>query len=183
MLVAEAAERIARAEGLRGLGMRRIATEIGYAPNSIYNAVGGLDDIVLAVNARTLTRLRDRLADADGAGETRVLALADSYLAFVLAEPRLWSLLFEHTLAPERPYPDWYAEALKAPIRLVESALAPLIPEREARGRAVASLWAALHGLASLATSGKLAAVSPHPPTVLARTLVEGFLAGLPQTA
>ena len=178
-LVVEAAEAIAQREGLRGLGMRRLAAAIGYAPNSIYNAIGGVDAVVLLVNARTLTRLRDHLARASGAAETRVLALADLYLGFVLADPRLWSLLFEHVLPPDSRYPDWYAEALKGPIQLVDEALAPLMPERDARLRAVAALWAALHGLASLATSGKLAAVSSDPPGTLARALVETFVRGL----
>ena len=182
-LVVEAAEGIARQEGLRGLGMRRLAAAIGYAPNSIYNAVGGLDEIVLLVNARTLTRLRDGLGGAEGPAAARVLALGDLYLDFVLSEPRLWSLLFEHVLPPESTYPDWYAEALKGPIRLVDAALAPLMPKREARRRAVAALWAMLHGVASLATSGKLAAVSPEQPDVLARALIETFLRGLSRSS
>ncbi len=36
-LVVGAAEDLARREGLRGVAMRRIATEIGYAPGSIYS--------------------------------------------------------------------------------------------------------------------------------------------------
>ena len=63
-LVVSAAEKLARKEGLRGVAMRRIAAEIGYAPGSIYNAVGDLDRVILRVNARTLERLRAHLARA-----------------------------------------------------------------------------------------------------------------------
>ena len=181
-LLVAAAERIAREQGLRGLGMRPLAVAIGYAPNSIYNAVGGLDEIVLLVNARTLTRLRHHLAEtsaAAGSAEARVLALARGYLAFVMADPRLWSLLFEHVLPPDGTYPDWYRDALNGPIALVDEALVPLAPEAVQRRRLVVALWASLHGLASLATSSKLAAVSRESPAVLAESLVGSVLDGL----
>ncbi|MFY9291084.1 MAG: TetR/AcrR family transcriptional regulator, partial [Methylorubrum rhodinum] len=38
------------------------------------------------------------------------------------------------------------------------------------------ALWAALHGLASLSTSGKLAVLTPDAPRELARLLVGRFL-------
>ena len=56
-LVAGTAEDLVRREGFRALGMRRLAGAIGYAPNSIYNAVGDLDQVLLRVNARTLAQI------------------------------------------------------------------------------------------------------------------------------
>ena len=100
-LVVGAAETLAREEGLRGLGMRRIATAIGYAPGSIYNAVGDFDEVVLRVNARTLGRLRDHLADVVDPARPpldNALAVSDGYLDFVMRQPRLWGLIFEHVL-------------------------------------------------------------------------------------
>ncbi|MEH3117829.1 MAG: TetR-like C-terminal domain-containing protein [Methylorubrum populi] len=168
-----------RNEGFRALGMRRLAAAIGYAPNSIYNAVGDLDQVVLRVNARTLARLHAALAatiDPARAPRENALALAEAYLVFVAADPRVWSLLFEHFAAPDQPFPDWYATELTRPVGLVDTVLAPLIADPEERRRAVAALWAALHGLASLATSGKLAVLTPDPPRDLARLLVGRFL-------
>lgn len=181
-LVVDAAEAIASRDGLRGLGMRRVAAAVGYAPNSIYSAVGDLDRIVLHVNARTLGRLCDDLAvglDPKGDARANTLRLADRYLDFVLGEARLWSLLFEHTMAPGAETPDWYAAALRRATELVGAVLQPFIPEPDERHRAVAALWAALHGLGSLASANKLAAISPEDPRVLARLLVGGFLNGL----
>ena len=57
-MVVDAAEALARQEGLRGLSLRKIAAEVGYAPGSLYNVIGDLDDIVLHFNARTLDRCR-----------------------------------------------------------------------------------------------------------------------------
>ncbi|KAB7785887.1 Transcriptional regulator AcrR family [Methylorubrum populi] len=178
-LVAGTAESLVRNEGFRALGMRRLAAAIGYAPNSIYNAVGDLDQVVLRVNARTLARLHAALAaeiDPTRAARDNALALADAYLVFVAADPRVWSLLFEHLAAPDQPFPDWYAAALAEPVGLVDTVLAPLIAEPDERRRAVAALWAALHGLASLSTSRKLAVLTPDPPRELARLLVGRFL-------
>ena len=178
-LVAGTAESLVRNEGFRALGMRRLAAAIGYAPNSIYNAVGDLDQVVLRVNARTLARLHAALVaeiDPNRAARDNALALADAYLVFVAADPRVWSLLFEHLAAPDQPFPDWYAAALAEPVGLVDTVLAPLIADPDERRRAVAALWAALHGLASLSTSRNLAVLTPDPPRELARLLVGRFL-------
>ncbi|MBE7203046.1 MAG: WHG domain-containing protein [Parafilimonas terrae] len=181
-LVVDAAEGIAAAEGLRGLALRRIATAIGYAPNSIYNAVGDLDDIVLKVNARTLARLRGALASAlkpGSAPRDAILTLADAYLDFVLAHRQVWSLLFEHSLAADRPWPGWYADELARTTLVVGDVLAPLVPDPTARGELVAALWAALHGIASLAASDKLGAVTPADPHRLGRLMVGSCLDGI----
>lgn len=178
-LVVKAAEGLVRMEGLRGLGMRRLAGVIGYAPNSIYNAVGDLDAVVMRVNAHTLARLHAALGaaiDPERTPRDNALALADAYLAFVAADPQVWSLVFDHSLAPDSAFPDWYAAALAQATDLVDRVLAPLIPDAVERRQAVAALWAGLHGLASLSTSNKLAVLTPEPPRDLARLLVGRFL-------
>lgn len=178
-LTAQAAESIVRNEGFRALGMRRLAAAIGYAPNSIYNALGDLDQVILRVNARTLERLHAALLAAivpNAPPRANAGALAEAYLGFVAADPRVWSLLFEHHAAPDRPFPDWYAQALARATGLVDAQLAPLIPDAVQRRQAVAVLWASLHGLASLSTQHKLAVLAPEPPRALARLLVERFL-------
>jgi AcrR family transcriptional regulator len=177
-LVIGAAEEIARAEGLRGLTMRRIAMAIGYAPGSIYNAVGDFDEVVLRVNARTLERLRDHLSGAVDPTRSpldNALAVSDGYLAFVDAQPRLWGLILEHVLPAGRRFPPWYEAALSGATEFVDALLAPLVPDDAERRRSVATLWAALHGLASLSTSGKLAAVNDEQPRELGRLLVRRF--------
>ena len=180
-LVISAAEALACEEGLRGVAMRRIATAIGYAPGSIYNAVGDLDEVLLRVNARTLKRLRVHLAgvvDPAGAPLDNALAVADGYLDFVFRQPRLWGLILEHMLPKGSAFPIWYEEALGETMRLVDDVLKPLIVDEEERRRSVATLWASLHGLASLSTSGKLAVVDTDDPHAMAHLLIRRFLEG-----
>src|ERR1043166_6861257 len=64
----DAAERTIDAEGLRGLKARELADKVGCAVGAIYNVVTDLDDLIFAVNARTLTQLESRLT---AAGATR----------------------------------------------------------------------------------------------------------------
>ena len=180
-LVLDAAEAIGEREGLDGITMRRLAAAVGYAPNSIYHALGDMDAVILRLNARTLARLtaslRRRLRAVPD-GEAAAMALADGYMAFVRAHHRLWSILVEHRLGEGRTLPDWYREALQAPLDLVGEALAPLFPDADDRRRSVAVLWAALHGIGSLSLGGKLGIVTPEDAPTLARLLVARYLAG-----
>ena len=105
------------------------------------------------------------------------LAVANGYLEFVMRQPRLWDLIIEHALPKGSAFPDWYEEALAEATRLVDEVLKPLIADKDERRRAVATLWAALHGLASLATSGKLAVVDRDDPHRMADLLIRRFLA------
>jgi hypothetical protein len=60
----------------------------------------------------------------------------------------------------------------------IDHLLAPLVPDEAERRRSVATLWAALHGLASLASSRKLAVVNDDPRE-MGRLLVRRFLGGM----
>jgi AcrR family transcriptional regulator len=184
-LVVGSASAIAAREGLRGIAMRRIAERIGYSPGSIYNAVGDLDDVVLRVNAATLSALATRLeADLRKAGDVappkRALVLAEAYLDFVSEHRLLWGVLFEHRLPPERSLPEWFVASRDQPIQIVLRALAPLFPGRAAdRRRAVLTLWAALQGVISMATRGTLTSLADRTePRRLVRLLVGRYVTG-----
>lgn len=181
-LVLDAAEGFARQDGLRGIGMRRIAAAVGYAPNSIYNTLGDLDEIILRLNARTLARLHRHLQGLVAEKRSlraRILRLADGYLDFAASDPHLWSLLFEYRRPGGTAQPDWFAENLRLAVALMDESLSPLVADAADRGRAVVTLWAGLQGLASLSTSGRLQAMSGDDPRRLARVLIGGFLDGL----
>jgi AcrR family transcriptional regulator len=186
-MIIDAAEALARQDGLRGVSLRKIAAEIGYAPGSLYNVMGDLDEIILHLNARTLQRLeaflRTRIDPARRPIDN-AFAIADGYLDFVVGEPRLWGLILEHRPPPDRDLPPWYSDVLASTTGLVEETLRPLIRDDTERQLSVASLWAALHGIASLATSGKLASVHAAEPHAMAHQILSRFLgAPAPATA
>lgn len=184
-LVIDAASALAAREGLRGIAMRRIAERIGYAPGSIYNAVGDLDDVVLRVNAATLTALAARLEaklvkGGDVAPAERALVLAEAYLDYVSEHRLLWGVLFEHRLPPGRSLPGWFIAARDRPVQVVLQALAPLFPGSAAdRRRAVLTLWAALQGVVSTAIGGTLSSLAPRvEPRRVVRLLVGRYVTG-----
>lgn len=180
-MVTTAAREIGVREGLSGITMRKLGAAIGYAPNSIYHAVGDMDQVILRLNAQTLGRLtralKRRIADA-GSAEDKALAIVDGYLAFVRQNHRLWAILTDYTLRNAQPLPDWYQTALSTPLHLVGEALAPLFPDPGDRRRSVAALWAALHGIAALSLTGKLGLVTSDEAGDLGRLVVRRYLAG-----
>jgi AcrR family transcriptional regulator len=184
-LVIQAAAAIAAAEGWPAVTMRAIAGRIGYAPGSIYNAVGDLDAVLLRVNAATLEALAAQLAAVLGRFgpeadiTARALAIADGYMQFVAKNRRLWASVLERVPAADAEVPDWYAAPRSRLIETVSAAIAPLYPNAKARRRAVVALWAALQGVAALATGGNLAfAAGEIDARDIARSIVQRYLTG-----
>ena len=108
-------------------------------------------------------------------------AMARTYIAETRAAPRLWSAVFEHRMAKGQAPPDWYSARVARLFEPVEAAIAPLFAQNDqaACRRAARILWAALHGITSLALSQKLDFVVALPAEDLADDLVATYLAGL----
>src|SRR5580704_19680321 len=77
--------------GLARFSARDVAKRIGYSVGTLYNVFGSYDELMLAINARTLslwlTHLRTRLAETD---DDRIAALVRGYFEFALQHPRTW---------------------------------------------------------------------------------------------
>lgn len=178
-----AAQHIVETDGFRALTARSVADAIGYSPGTLYNLFANLDDMIVHLNGRTLDALHDRLADGAIAEQTeaRLAQLLDGYLGFLADHPRLWNVLFEYALPEGQTPPEWYARKVQKVLGLLEAALAPLFDasETEARNDAARTLWAGLHGICSLSSSGKLQVVSTQSVRVMAEGLVENYIAGL----
>ena len=86
-LALTAARRIVEAEGLRGLGARRVAREIGYTIGTIYNIFEDFDDLIDQMNSQTLDQLHQVCGRLEGEDEpaTRLRRLADRYVGFSAA--------------------------------------------------------------------------------------------------
>lgn len=181
-----AAGEIAEAEGLRGLTARKVAGRIGYSVGTLYNIFQDLDDLIIAVNGATLDTLYEHLLAARTAApgdepEAGLQVLAAAYLAFIDRHPKRWDLLFEHQMPPGRTLPSWYDKSLARLLGLLEDALAPLFrdSERTERARAARVLWCSMHGICSLARSGKLGIVTGDTVSAMADQLIASYTAGL----
>ncbi|MBB6251826.1 TetR/AcrR family transcriptional regulator [Nitrospirillum iridis] len=182
-LVLEAARKIVVEEGAEAVTMRKMGALIGYAPGSIYNAVGDLEAVLRQVNATTLTEMADQLdavmaAHVPGTLEN-ALAIAEKYVDFVLKNPRLWAALLKQPPRPGEAVPESYSRPRARLIEIVATAIAPLFTDALARQKAVVALWAALQGVASLASGGNYEFFAGDIDSKeIARSIVRRYLTG-----
>jgi AcrR family transcriptional regulator len=162
-LVAAAEAAVSR-DGLGAMRAREIAAEAGCALGAIYTVFEDLDELILAVNARTLAQLEASLSAAERAeGAEALQRLARGYLDYARAESPRWRALFEHRM-PHRPPPSWYAQERERLFSLLEAPLARLAPRMpQERLHALArTLFSAVHGIVQLGLEEKLAPTAPE---------------------
>ncbi|MFE2726402.1 TetR/AcrR family transcriptional regulator [Kitasatospora sp. NPDC059327] len=156
-LIIRTARELAEAEGWEAVTTRRLAERIEYSQPVLYSHFAGKDAIVAAVAlegfAELAADLRAAARAVDGPVEA-FRAVAGRYLAFAAANPALYDAMF--TLATDLPFgrPD-------APAALKEGFAALAGPVAEVAGPEdpepfTEVVWAALHGLATLARGGRL---------------------------
>jgi len=164
-----AAERTIETHGLGGLRARALAFQVGCAVGAIYNVVTDLDDLIFAVNSRTLAALERDLAAAEQcsskaqepAAVDRLVRLGTAYLTFAATHTLRWRALFEHRLPEGKPMPDQYLEKQRQLFRHVEEPLSELQPHlsRERQALVARSLFSAVHGMVMLGLEEKLQTV------------------------
>jgi len=186
-LIIEATTSIVEQAGLEGLSAREIAKRIGYSPGTLYNVFENLDDLLLIIEARLLDELGGRLASADDTGppNERLRRLVRTYFSFTQERPKLWNLLNEHRMPNGREVPEWYQAKIERLLTPFEEVLTPLFDERDAASqkRHARALWASVHGMTSMSTADKLAAVTGHAGPSLIDDLLSIYLAGLQHPA
>ncbi len=178
-----AAERAIEANGLGGLKARDLAAEAGCAVGAIYNVAADLDDLVLAVNERTLVALEADLAAASlnaGEGDTgtaRLVRLAHAYLHFAAAHTRRWRAVFDHRLPPGKSLPESYRERQRRLFAFIEQPLDALLPglAPEALALLARSLFSAVHGVVALGLEEKLGAISLYDLEQQTATILTAF--------
>jgi len=191
--ILDAAERTIAEQGLAALRARDLADEAGCSLGFIYKLFRDLDEVVLAVNLRTLSLLDARflkVADApreEGgvSAEDRLVALAMAYLEFASAHAARWRALFEHRLSQGAGVPEEYAAEkgrlftyIEEPLRTIRPDLGPA--ERMLLAR---SLFSATHGMVMLGLEEKLAPIGVRDLRSQIAFVVRAVAAGLPITA
>lgn len=152
---AELAER-----GVEGFSLRAVAkrAEVSHAaPAHHFHDVRGL---LTALATEGFSRFQAAL-DAREAGiadpRERAVAAALGYLDFALARPALFRLIFSSKRISQ------IDPALLAASRIAYDHLVWLVTELDGGEADVAALWAMSHGIADLATGGRLQIVSALP--------------------
>lgn len=175
-----AAEQLLDAQGAAALSTRKIAAAIGYSAGSLYQVFSNYDDLCWQLNQRTLTQLLATLEVAEQASPIDALQhYADNYLCFAQQQPERWQLLFEHH-SKEPQLPDQLMEIIERLFALLEHPLATLFAGQQTLDiqQAARTLWAGVQGIAVLHHHDKLFASSQQSPQLMARQLIQRYIAG-----
>jgi len=154
-LIESAEARIAR-DGLSSLRARDLANDAGCALGAIYNVFGDLNELVLAVNARTFHRLgatvSAELADAPQDPVEQLIVMAQAYHHFAAAEFLSWRALFDIERAPDEDAPEWYLQEMGQLFSYIANPLAVIFPNLNDEDRALLTrgLFSSVHGIVSL---------------------------------
>lgn len=181
--VLAAAEARVAAAGLAELGVREIAREAGCSSGMVYKLFASLDELVLAVNARTLAALGGAVAAGLGGmsdpGEA-LCAMADAYLDYATANTPRWDALFAHRMASGVALPDWYAGLRDRMFEDLAGMIGDVAPDAAAApGSFVRTLFSAVHGVVALGLQQKVAAVSPDELRAELRGLITVVARGM----
>lgn len=181
--ILEVASRLLRAEGPRGLSMRRIAAEAGTTTMTLYNRYGGKLGITEALVREAFARVRDAQARVPSTGTSiaDIVRLCDAYRAAAREFPQHYALIFEGPPASGAASPDEgilevYGEVYLALVTAVFRGLdaGRLEGDAEVIG---AALLAACHGHVHLELSGLLPteATADAHFRELVRAVLRGF--------
>ena len=159
--ILDAARRIVMREGFAALSMRKIAEAIEYSPATLYLHFENRDEIARALCSEGYAQLLASLAPVAEIVEpaARLRALGHAYIAFGIAHPETYRLIFmedpSYTNATLTEAAGASDEAGDAAFSLMVDS----IDELKARGRLPASveggvwaeaLWATMHGIVAL---------------------------------
>ncbi len=149
-------------EGAAALTARRIASEIGYTAGTLYNVFPAIDDLILAMNGRTLDLLYNALEQPACHNPRKTSAqnlkvMATVYVDFAATYRPYWMMLFLSNLSPDRYEQDWYHEKTIRIFLPLESLLKTALPKANFRyiERHARILWSSVHGICFLEQTGK----------------------------
>ena len=156
-LILSTARRLAETEGWEAVTTRRLSTEIEYSQPVLYKHFSGMEDIAEALAIEGFRELADALRAARaeaGTAQCPLRSMARAYISFARDNPALYDAMFIRATKLRFAADDTPAPLVAAFAELREG-IATV-----AHGRDVDTLtelvWAALHGLVTLARGGRL---------------------------
>lgn len=181
-LILETATRIVAEQGLNGLTARKIASEIGYSPGSIYNVVEDLDELIGLVNENTMRKLNTDLASIEMTGNALVDArkVLDIYIRFRREHSGLWEANLTHAVRNDVQQPAGYIEQTEVSFQIAARAIGPAFDGDDAKIQlAVRVLWASLQGIFSVSNSATVFQDGADSQRKMADNLIETYLVGV----
>ena len=176
--------------GINGFTLREVARRAGVSHAAPYHHFADRGALVRAIVAESYGALAAALEDGASGGAddplARIQAMGEGYVAFALANPDRYRLMFRTELAGEGSDADDVnragAEAFGALVGAVEAAhRAGRLADDVDVGSTAAACWATVHGVASLLIDGALGIRADQPDRArhLASRLIGITLRGL----
>lgn len=168
LIIAEGHRQLAQT-GFARFSAREVAKGIGYSIGTLYNVFGSYDDLLLAINGRTLELwracLEQRLGQVRDGGDRLEAAIA-AYFDFALANRNAWAALYDFRLPAEATVPEAYQARVRAIFDVVVREVAAALPEARRRDApALArSLLATVHGHCFFTLNGTFAMLGESDP-------------------
>lgn len=156
MIVAEGHRQISEV-GFARFSAREVAKRIGYSIGTVYNVFGSYDQLMLAINGRTLDLWRAYLERQLGVEEgDRLKRAVEAYFEFAVTHHHAWTAIYDFHLPEGTQPPDEYQGKVVAIFELVVAEIAQQLgAERQHEVAALArSLLATVHGHCHFALSG-----------------------------
>jgi len=153
------AERILAAEGVKGIGLRRLARELSVVPSAVYNHFETHEQLLAAVAAdgyRKLSASREKLWDPTASFETNIQNVVSGHILFAVRNAELYRLMHSFSLNQIEQHPDLKAQSGHVFMIAVNQyypdadITSKITPDRYPL---VFALWSMSHGLAELALS------------------------------
>ena len=156
----DAAERIVHADGLEGLSVRRVASDVGTTTRAVYSLFGSKDALVAALGRRAFellgTAIEGHASTADPAADLVGAGVA-VFRDFAVQHPSLFALAVQRTMTSPRIAADFApaaSEALRGlTVRVARVEGAGLLGGRSVRD-AVCAFHALCEGLAAVELRG-----------------------------
>lgn len=166
---------LANESGVEAVTLASVAAQLGIRNPSMYNHVSGLPGLRYEMALWGVRQLGDvmRRAAVGKAGDEAIVAVADAYRAFALAQPGIYPLT-------QRPANAEQPELAAAQSELVDICVAILAPygfEADDKIHAVRAMRSVLHGFVDLEASGGFGI--PLDRDASFRQLVDLFIVGL----
>lgn len=155
----DAAIQLLAERGLTHISLREVARKAGVSHSAPYHHFGDKQGLLKAVTARSLENLLKAVAAGRDSADTpyaRLLGAGEAYVRFAVEHPGQYEAMFNPEICNPRSPDPLITPLIEVNDALLRSAITEVVPdidEVELENTA-ATLWATVHGLATLVAGG-----------------------------
>jgi AcrR family transcriptional regulator len=166
-MIIDAGHRQIAQVGFANFSARQLAKHIGYTVGTIYNVFGSLDNLMLAINGRTLDKWRHYLLlKLEDQRRDRLKLAVEAYFEFAIVNRNCWLTLLDFRLPEDQDVPENYAAKVEAIMEVVCNEVRRELPSGHAdKAEAITrSLLATVHGHCFFTLNGTFEVLGERDP-------------------